>query len=101
MQVPTPHLDGKHGEPPAPQSLFHPQRCTCKMSLEVEQTELTVLCCRSSLCWYLKAVTLLGAVVFGQVVDGMDIVKAIEAVGSSSGKPSQQVTIADAGEVSA
>ncbi len=41
------------------------------------------------------------AVVFGQVVEGMDIVRAIEAVGSSSGKPSQQVTIADAGEVSA
>ncbi|CAL5221513.1 g3718 [Coccomyxa viridis] len=40
-------------------------------------------------------------VVFGQVVEGMDIVRAIEAVGSSSGKPSQQVTIADAGEVSA
>lgn len=44
---------------------------------------------------------LLCAVVFGQVVEGMDIVRAIEAVGSSSGKPSQQVTIADAGEMSA
>jgi cyclophilin family peptidyl-prolyl cis-trans isomerase len=38
-------------------------------------------------------------VVFGQVTEGMDVVKAIEAVGSSSGKTSQPVTIADCGEV--
>ena len=49
----------------------------------------------------LKSLNLLCAVVFGHVVEGMDLVRAIEAVGSSSGKPSQQVTIADAGELSA
>ena len=39
--------------------------------------------------------------VFGHVVEGMDIVKEIESVGSASGKPSRQVMIADAGELSA
>ena len=38
-------------------------------------------------------------VVFGKVVDGMDVVKAIEAVGSQSGKPSKKVVIADSGEL--
>mmetsp|Transcript_98178 Transcript_98178/g.253895 ORF Transcript_98178/g.253895 Transcript_98178/m.253895 type:complete len:204 (-) Transcript_98178:238-849(-) len=36
-------------------------------------------------------------VVFGKVVDGMDVVTAVEAVGSSSGKPSKEVTIHDSG----
>ena len=35
------------------------------------------------------------------VMEGMDIVKAIEAVGSPSGKPSQVVEITDAGELPA
>ena len=35
------------------------------------------------------------------VLEGMDIVKAIEAVGSPSGKPSQVVEITDAGELPA
>ncbi|POY72667.1 putative Peptidylprolyl isomerase [Rhodotorula taiwanensis] len=38
-------------------------------------------------------------VVFGEVVEGMDIVKAIEALGSGSGKPKAQIQIAQAGEV--
>lgn len=37
-------------------------------------------------------------VVFGQVVSGFNIVKMIEAVGSSSGKTSQKVTITACGE---
>mmetsp|Transcript_44715 Transcript_44715/g.70810 ORF Transcript_44715/g.70810 Transcript_44715/m.70810 type:complete len:172 (-) Transcript_44715:158-673(-) len=37
-------------------------------------------------------------VVFGSVVEGMDVVKAIEAVGSSSGKTSKPVVIADCGQ---
>eukprot|EP00929_Paragymnodinium_shiwhaense_P116810 TRINITY_DN8674_c0_g2_i3.p1 TRINITY_DN8674_c0_g2~~TRINITY_DN8674_c0_g2_i3.p1 ORF type:complete len:231 (-),score=67.58 TRINITY_DN8674_c0_g2_i3:172-777(-) len=36
-------------------------------------------------------------VVFGRVVDGMDIVTAVEAVGTSSGKPNKKVTIVDSG----
>ena len=39
-------------------------------------------------------------VVFGSVTKGMDVVKAIEAVGSSSGKTSKQVMIADCGQLS-
>ena len=39
-------------------------------------------------------------VVFGEVLEGMDIVKRIEAVGSQSGKPSKEVVIADCGELS-
>eukprot|EP00966_Prymnesium_polylepis_P047786 1107089-Prymnesium_polylepis.1 len=39
-------------------------------------------------------------VVFGNVTKGMDVVKAIEAVGSGSGKTSQRVMIEDCGELS-
>ncbi|XP_041014098.1 peptidyl-prolyl cis-trans isomerase 1-like [Juglans microcarpa x Juglans regia] len=38
-------------------------------------------------------------VVFGQVVEGMDVVRAIEKVGSSSGKTSKPVVIADCGQL--
>ena len=37
-------------------------------------------------------------VVFGTVVEGMDVIKKIEAVGSQSGKTSQPVVIADCGQ---
>jgi len=40
-------------------------------------------------------------VVFGKVVKGMDVVKAVEAVGSQGGETSKKVVIADCGEVSA
>lgn len=39
-------------------------------------------------------------VVFGKVLEGMDIVYKVEGVGSQSGKTSKVVTIADAGELS-
>ncbi|KAI3502332.1 hypothetical protein L1887_30366 [Cichorium endivia] len=39
-------------------------------------------------------------VVFGQVVEGMDVVKAIEKVGSGSGTTSKKVVIADCGQLS-
>lgn len=38
-------------------------------------------------------------VVFGQVIKGYDVVKAMEAVGSRSGTTSKKVTISDCGEV--
>ena len=38
-------------------------------------------------------------VVFGKVVDGLNVVKAVEAVGSDSGKTSQKVTIANCGQL--
>ncbi|KAF8905233.1 cyclophilin [Gymnopilus junonius] len=38
-------------------------------------------------------------VVFGEVVEGLDVVKAIEKLGSSSGKTSKKVTIAKSGTV--
>jgi peptidylprolyl isomerase len=38
-------------------------------------------------------------VVFGKVTDGMKVVTAMEAVGSSSGSTSSDVTIADCGEL--
>ncbi|WP_436785774.1 peptidylprolyl isomerase [Yinghuangia sp. YIM S10712] len=38
-------------------------------------------------------------VVFGEVVDGMDVVKKIESYGSQSGTPSAQIVIADCGTV--
>mmetsp|Transcript_76433 Transcript_76433/g.247980 ORF Transcript_76433/g.247980 Transcript_76433/m.247980 type:complete len:202 (+) Transcript_76433:73-678(+) len=36
-------------------------------------------------------------VVFGKIVDGMDVVTAVEAIGSSSGTPSKKVVIFDSG----
>ena len=38
-------------------------------------------------------------VVFGKVVDGLDVVDKIEEVGSQSGRTSQTVTIKDCGEL--
>ena len=38
-------------------------------------------------------------VVFNAVVDGMDLVKQIEALGSGSGSTSKTITIADSGEL--
>lgn len=37
-------------------------------------------------------------VVFGKVVSGQDVVKAVEAEGSQSGKTKNQITITDCGE---
>merc|ERR1711860_5377 len=37
-------------------------------------------------------------VVFGQVVEGMDIVKKVESFGSQSGKTSKKIVIADCGQ---
>ncbi|TJX47628.1 peptidylprolyl isomerase [Soehngenia saccharolytica] len=38
-------------------------------------------------------------VVFGQVVEGMDVVRAIERVGSSGGRTSKPVVISDCGQI--
>nr|UMA83009.1 venom-related protein peptidyl-prolyl isomerase [Conus ebraeus] len=38
-------------------------------------------------------------VVFGSVVEGMDVVKQVEGVGSQSGKTSKKVMIADCGQL--
>jgi cyclophilin family peptidyl-prolyl cis-trans isomerase len=40
-------------------------------------------------------------VVFGQVVDGMDVVKKMEALGSESGKTKAKIVIADCGQLEA
>ncbi|CAI0435688.1 unnamed protein product [Linum tenue] len=39
-------------------------------------------------------------VVFGRVVEGMDVVKAIERVGSQSGRTAKPVVVADCGQLS-
>ena len=38
-------------------------------------------------------------VVFGKVIDGMDVVKKIEAVGSGSGATAKPVVITDCGQL--
>ena len=38
-------------------------------------------------------------VVFGNVVDGMDVVKKMEETGSNQGHPSERVIIEDCGEL--
>ncbi|KAK7239781.1 peptidyl-prolyl cis-trans isomerase [Aureococcus anophagefferens] len=40
-------------------------------------------------------------VVFGKVIEGMDVVKAVEKMGSQSGKTKKKVVIADSGEIAA
>jgi cyclophilin family peptidyl-prolyl cis-trans isomerase len=40
-------------------------------------------------------------VVFGEVTEGMDVVKAIEALGSQSGRTSKKIVIADCGQLEA
>jgi cyclophilin family peptidyl-prolyl cis-trans isomerase len=39
-------------------------------------------------------------VVFGQVIDGMDVVKKVEGYGSSSGRTTAKIVIADCGQLS-
>lgn len=38
-------------------------------------------------------------VVFGKVIEGLDVMKEVESVGSGSGAPSKKVTIVDSGEI--
>lgn len=38
-------------------------------------------------------------VVFGQVVEGMDVIKTVESYGSNSGKTSAEVAISDCGQL--
>jgi peptidylprolyl isomerase len=38
-------------------------------------------------------------VVFGEVVEGMDVVKAVEAIGTDSGAPRRKVVITSSGVV--
>ncbi|XP_062607379.1 peptidyl-prolyl cis-trans isomerase E-like [Saccostrea cucullata] len=38
-------------------------------------------------------------VVFGKVIDGMDVVRKMEACGTKSGKPTQKITITNCGEL--
>lgn len=39
-------------------------------------------------------------VVFGAIVDGMDVVKKIESYGTQSGKTSKKITVANSGQLS-
>ena len=39
-------------------------------------------------------------VVFGKVIEGMDVVKKMEAAGSEDGTPTKKVVIADCGQLS-
>jgi peptidyl-prolyl isomerase F (cyclophilin D) len=38
-------------------------------------------------------------VVFGKVIEGMDVVKRVESYGTDSGKPKAKVVIADCGQL--
>lgn len=38
-------------------------------------------------------------VVFGKVVEGIDVVKKMEACGDDNGKPSSKIVIADCGQL--
>ena len=47
----------------------------------------------------LTFIVLASAVVFGKVVEGMAVVKRIEAAGSKSGRTAQRVVVVDCGEL--
>jgi cyclophilin family peptidyl-prolyl cis-trans isomerase len=55
------------------------------------------------LLWSMNALTLFSSAgkhaVFGKVLEGYEVVQAIEAVGSQSGKPSKTVRIVKSGEI--
>lgn len=38
-------------------------------------------------------------VVFGEVVEGMDVVKVVESLGSNSGKTSKKIIVAECGQL--
>jgi len=48
-------------------------------------------------CWWLHA--FYSHTVFGEVVDGMDVLTKMEEVGTHAGHPTAKVVIADCGEV--
>ena len=54
---------------------------------------------RSVVLFGLSSVILFQHVVFGSVVEGMDVVKKIESLGSQSGKTSLPVKIAASGQL--
>ena len=39
-------------------------------------------------------------VVFGKVIDGMDVIKQVEGYGSESGKTSKKIVVSDCGQLS-
>lgn len=51
---------------------------------------------RSAVC-LAGCLHVLAQVVFGEVLEGMDLVKTIEALGSDEGTPTKQVSIASCG----
>lgn len=60
-------------------------------------------CCHSVIKIHIKTILTIISwldgkhVVFGKVVEGMDVVKKVEAAGSQSGTPSKEVVITDSG----
>lgn len=46
-----------------------------------------------------ESICLRPAVVFGRVIEGMDVVKTIEGFGNSSGKTSKKIEIVDCGQL--
>jgi peptidylprolyl isomerase len=55
--------------------------------------------CVSTYIFHVDAITDGKHVVFGKVVEGMGVVKAIEQVGSDSGRTRVEVKIADSGQL--
>merc|ERR1712032_1481888 len=77
--------------------LRHSLRCCIEMTLHADVVPRTTNGSQFFLCT-VETSWLDGAhVVFGSVTKGMDVVKAIESVGSGSGRTSQRVLIKDCG----
>lgn len=88
--VPAPGLTHFHlacaREPPSQQACVAWLRCVLARLLH---TLLTSLHCTLCVCWGGVAV----------VLEGMDVVMKVEAIGSGSGTPSKKVVIVDSGEL--
>lgn len=48
---------------------------------------------------YYTSIQSCSAVVFGRVIEGLDVVKTIESYGNSSGKTSKKIEIVDCGQL--
>ena len=87
-------------------AMFSPARCihtaglVCGLLSRHIQVTLSILLSYPSYSYHSPLSRLDGKhVVFGSIVDGMDVVRKIESYGSSSGKTSKEIKIADCGQL--
>jgi cyclophilin family peptidyl-prolyl cis-trans isomerase len=94
----TPHLDGKHGKWDHFSWTLAPELVLLELGPFVGGSPLPV---PNSVASSGPAALLWVPVVFGRVVEGMELVREVERQGSSSGQTKQRVAILDCGQIGA